>query len=688
MKTTKKLAIFAALLICSCTSHAITNTAIAVAGTNIVLSWPSFGYEIYLVQYRQTLDPSDSWSCLTNAYPANSTNRTTLTIFGAVPAASRNGGSFAVLTAHGNRYNSMTMTTGPLAIPVDGSGGAVPAVIYPPGFDFSGFTIFDPSNGESVSGANYANSPLSQQTQLSQDAPQPLGGLQPLDGGSGDPLAPTTGFFEVFHIPNWLADFSGYTFDGPTFIPVDYAAPDASTNYVESSTVLINGQPTDDSVFMSYNIGGATYWGMGIYFDLLPNGTNTIQLLTTVRQSDTLNDQTPYMVFSNAPAAITIGNLITFTNWADLILSNTYTFQAQSSVPNVNWEIDIYDVNGDFVNYQTGYSGDGNIAWTWNLTDYNGNSRSDDSDPFFYPYITITEGSEDSKQSGGVHPDAGGGSTTSPMPPLASQFPSQGSWVFAYLDKFYDDGTSKYAGADSYYLNGIHTMEGGPIEWSLGTWDYPIEFGGSYSQANRNASWQTLEQTYLERWTVRNFYYFGHGAANSIGGDINTLDSSNNITSSKTLPGSTAYMTSQFVHDNITFNKSYGAIPFRFVFLDGCNTASGGWPQAWGIPKQNEPLSYYTSSSNTTGARPSAFVGWDVEIGGSKDWGTIPNFWQFRMDWMAEWAGTFEEDLYDALQAGNDFSSWVSPSQFNAHNKVYGYQQLEFLQYNYGGDWP
>ena len=49
------------------------------------------------------------------------------------------------------------------------------------------------------------------------------------------------------------------------------------------------------------------------------------------------------MVFSNAPAAITIGNLITFTNWDDLITSTSYTFKAQSSVPNVDWEIDIYD---------------------------------------------------------------------------------------------------------------------------------------------------------------------------------------------------------------------------------------------------------------------------------------------------------------------------------------------------------
>ena len=79
-----KFAIITALSICCCTSHAITNSAIAVSGTNIVLSWPFYGYESYLVQYRQTLNSTDSWSVLTNAYHANSTNRTTLPLYGAV----------------------------------------------------------------------------------------------------------------------------------------------------------------------------------------------------------------------------------------------------------------------------------------------------------------------------------------------------------------------------------------------------------------------------------------------------------------------------------------------------------------------------------------------------------------------------------------------------------------------------
>src|SRR6201996_7228172 len=152
---------------------------------------------------------------------------------------------------------------------------------------------------------------------------------------------------------------------------------------------------------------------MGIYFDRLPNGTNTIQLLTTVRQSDSVNDDTPWMTFSNAPQTIVINNSVTFTNWDDLIWNNTnYTFNAQSTTGNVDWEIDIYDVNGDYVNSGTGHSDDGNISWTWDLTDYTGASRADgDDDPDFYPYLTITQDS-DAELPAGVHANASGGSST------------------------------------------------------------------------------------------------------------------------------------------------------------------------------------------------------------------------------------------------------------------------------------
>lgn len=674
------------------TSHAITNTAIAISGTNLVLSWPSYGYESYLVQYRQTLDSTDSWSQLVNAYPA-ATNRTIYTLYGLVPPPAVGGGGSGSVVAPPTSMAAVAATApGLFVISADGSGPSLPLAIFPPGSDLSGYLIYDPTTGTTTSGSDYSVTSLNAAYAnfgggLTPDSPQPNGG--PVGGSSGDSANPTTGFYRVFHIPDWLADFSGYTFTGPTFIPVDFESPDAPVDYVDSATVLVNGQPTDNALLMPYVISGVTNWGVGVYFDRFPNGVATIQLQTFVRQSGVLNDQTPYMAFSNAPATITIGSAISFTNWSDLILSNTYTFCAQSATPNVDWEIDIYDVYNNFVNYQTGHSSDGNISWTWNLTDYNGASRIDDSDPFFYPEITITP----TANSGGqVHPNAGGGSTTKPMPPVASQFPSAGDWLFCYLDKDYDDGSTNYPGGTSTMIDGIYEMAGGPELWNLSGYVEAIKFGRTYLQSERNDSWKQLEEGYIQAWSIRNFYYYGHGSPGSIGGDQNTVDSSNYVTGSINLPGGHAYLTSQWVHDNVTFNKSQGAQPYRFAFLDGCNTAGpkSTWPWAWGVPSEAKDLSYYQSTNNATKARPSAFVGWDVEVGG-KDWGTIDKFWQFRKTWMATWSvqsyGGNPASIADAFETARNNSGWV-PNQVQAHLKEYGYVGMTFRQFNNAGDWP
>jgi hypothetical protein len=249
MNAIRNLTLGVILLLGSCyLSHAITNTVIAVSGTNIVLSWPSYGYETYLIQYRQTLSATDSWSQLANDYYANSTNMTTYTLYGlaSLPAGSGSGGGGSGGGSPPSPDMAMSRMENagiPMAIPTNDSGSAVPLSIYPPGFDLSGFTIFDSVTGESVSGKGYSINAIS--------AVSPLdGGASPMDV-TNSASSPTTGFFRVFHIPDWLVSFDGYQFDGPTFIPVDFAAPDAPTNLVEYTSVLVNGQPTDYADFTS-----------------------------------------------------------------------------------------------------------------------------------------------------------------------------------------------------------------------------------------------------------------------------------------------------------------------------------------------------------------------------------------------------------------------------------------------------
>lgn len=94
MNTTKRIlaAAVAVLLLSTASTHAIVGLGIDRDGTNVVISWPSQGSEHYLIQYRQTLDPTNTWANLTNNYPANSTNRTTFTLYGVVLPPSSGGG--------------------------------------------------------------------------------------------------------------------------------------------------------------------------------------------------------------------------------------------------------------------------------------------------------------------------------------------------------------------------------------------------------------------------------------------------------------------------------------------------------------------------------------------------------------------------------------------------------------------
>ncbi len=259
------------------------------------------------------------------------------------------------------------------------------------------------------------------------------------------------------------------------------------------------------------------------------------------------------------------------------------------------------------------------------------------------------------------------------------------------MDNFYSDGRTNYNPTtdNSYYHSGINAIAGAAAEWSVPVTTFPIAFGLTYAQTNRETSWSNLV-SWLYYPQTRNFYYFGHGSADVIGCDMNTVDGSNNITGGAfTSSASKSRLTSRMAHDNIAFNPS-GATPYYFVFLDGCNTANGSFAPAFGIPTQAVDGGWYFSDANTRHIRPSAFMGWNTETGTgiSRGWGTVQGFWQFREYWIADWAGTEQELLDNAVSIAAENAGWVSESQIDGHLVYAGDRELEYLQFNYGGDWP
>ncbi|MGH7977986.1 MAG: hypothetical protein ACREE6_01325, partial [Limisphaerales bacterium] len=199
MKTIRQAVLGAVVLLFASAIHslAITNTAITVSsGTNIVLYWPSYGYETYLIQYRQTLSVTDSWSQLTNAYYANGTNFTTYTLYGVTPPPSSGGSG-----GGGSGTNPPPpLPDQPMVAPANGTGSAVPLALYPPGFNLTGFNIFDPATGEWMSGNGETVSTTFDSSLMASGA-TPMAGA---DDATNNMSGPQTGFFRVFHIPDWL----------------------------------------------------------------------------------------------------------------------------------------------------------------------------------------------------------------------------------------------------------------------------------------------------------------------------------------------------------------------------------------------------------------------------------------------------------------------------------------------------
>ncbi len=81
----------------------------------------------------------------------------------------------------------------------------------------------------------------------------------PLDGGEGkggDP--PSMGFYRVFHIPDWSFNVTNYTYEGPTFLPVDFKDYRELVAHIE---VLLNGEPFPHAEFTTYVSGGRRIGG-------------------------------------------------------------------------------------------------------------------------------------------------------------------------------------------------------------------------------------------------------------------------------------------------------------------------------------------------------------------------------------------------------------------------------------------
>ncbi len=140
----------------------------------------------------------------------------------------------------------------------------------------------------------------------------------------------------------------------------------------------------------------------------------------------------------------------------------------------------------------------------------------------------------------------------------------------------------------------------------------------------------------------------------------------------------------------LTFNRYSGSVPYRFVWLDGCSTANGNWPGAFGTDKAMYDIGHYTNGvTNPKHRRPSAFIGWNQIIGGP-GWGSPQDFWDFHEEFMGSWSYYWQsKKLWEAIDDACFSAIWPPGSfgQLDGALRVYGYTNMFFNGYNQKNDW-
>lgn len=613
MKTSsRKILVLAACFLIASAIHtfAIEGLQISVQCSNVMLSWPSdeFSGETYIVQYKPDLVSTNPWITLTNYMPPGSGTNITVFVHSNVvqnPCNCGGNGNYTVLTMTASSLSRATVTTSlnsglsvgerrvawllataqePLCMLKGDWGTLLPVNIYPPGFDFSGFTIYDPASGEWEDGAVYTAQALASRA-LSVNTIQ-ANGAQGLDmpqpaGGSGDStFVPETGFYRVVRNGAHLfALTNGAAFSGMITIPVEVGNDSGS---LVNLSIVEDGVPVSDVSIQLAPFSG--FLQVPVETTQMANGSHDIFAHAAWQVTTGINEGDSYSVEADSPpVTINVFNEISFTNWMSSFgeLGNSLLISAQSAHTDTDWTIDVYGANAGYIGTFTGHTYDGNIYGAWDLTGPPPDYISYTNEPWFQFKVSTPY----------VDP---------PSPKTYKQtdlWAGKGDWVMAAQhawdnvygsDDLYDELDGYVSLAQSLGLN-VRPGTGNGHAFAL-------HYDESGQDPQGVVDWAAFRQA-LTNSLSRNLLYLGHGDGTGLGHNLSNPERSILATD-----------IANMLHTIPTGQTNRHA--FRMVILDGCSTASGALPEAFGIPhKQGMTDQDFLFASQ----RPRAFVGWSAD---------------------------------------------------------------------------
>jgi len=522
----------------------------------------------------------------------------------------------------------------PLAKRADGTGSVVPLALYPPGFDLSGFLIFDPASSDWLKGSEFSRDALTLSKGVTtMDGPLDPG---PMDGpGDGGTNAPETGFYRV--VRNGVHFFgltNGIVLSGRVEIPIEFSL--SSTDQITG--ISFYGNDGEPLIGASQKNDGSP-WIMEWDTAMVTNGTYTISAGVDFAADESI---------TNLPVTVTVSNLVSFPQYFTRIYGDWMWVYAELAVPEADYEIDLYASETNYIGTFAGSTSDGIISFIWDLTDGGSYTFPDET---FMGVFNITPTA--------ARPASGAGPLPADGPTPAT--PGTNFWAKEYAWSGLGKFVVGYSAADSNptktYKIGLMVSGGtggeyGGVTQTLGNYGlglYQLSPGNGQGDAFQmfDGTTKTNLMSYLWDLSYRNFYYFGHGSASAIGGAPGT-----------TCPTITDYELQKILYNFLSSAKPANYHPYRLVFIDGCKTGSGKMCEKFGIPAQTVTTNFF----NNAGVRSRAFLGFKKTISYND----------------AQWT-------WRSLMLGGFFQDWQNPnntlqmcvSNAVAGNHSSGYQPMD-----------
>jgi hypothetical protein len=546
--------------------EAVENLRIEVQGSNAVLSWPSATGDTYIVEYRERFIPETPWQTLASNYPAKSETNQTIFI-------------------HSNV----------VAYPPPCGTNTTNVLVGPPGFDGMSTigaevgSLFQSKDGELSTleellpypwNPRYQPQGLRSDTAVTESAP----------GGDPCPSATnSTGFYRVVKVGVTFFGITNRTLvRGQVTLPIEIGLD--TTLPLESVSASAGTNSSENVPLQGFSITTFAAGGIQASWDTTQTTNGAYQINIAAQLGGERISNSP-------PVTLLVSNDVWFPD-----SFNMYGYfvevQAQSVHANGTYHVEIYDDTGfNIVSLDGPLDSAGYVTFDgirgFRVRNYDPDTFEQYPSIFHRVVLTTTRA---------------GGQNLPGATAVATNFLwHEDPWPSNTVDNFYTQfaiayqpvfGNPANGGVSAVALQtmvqswyGLAEARAGDLGVVRGGSQYPFEL------------WTQLDFTSLltdlDNDEVRNFFYFGHGSAETIGqrsmNPPRYLDKAN----------------LNLGLNNFPHISPYGWHPYRFVFLDGCNTAKGDLCKVFGIPKErNVPGSRFSNK----GLRYRAFMGWDKPL--------------------------------------------------------------------------